>query len=422
MPKVAKALSAVQVARIKKPGLYAVGGVPGLQLQVRESSGPHPMRSWILRALVGVKRRDIGLGGYPAVSLARAREGAQEARAKVRKGIDPVAERRAAREALIEAQLKAISFEEAARRAYRARAEEFRNAKHTTNWIRSLEMYAFPIIGKLPIAQITTAHVQQVLEPIWRNKTETASRVRQRIESVLNWATVSKFRTGDNPARWAGNLKELMPAPGKIYKPVHHAALPWQGVPDFMAKLREREGNSARALEFAILTAARSGEVRGATWAEIDLDHAGGAMWTIPAGRMKAGRKHEVPLSPDAVALLRALPEGDGDDYVFPAPKGGMLSDMSLSAVVRKMKAPAVPHGFRSSFKDWSRNETRYADEVSELALAHVNNDATRAAYARDGLLKQRRELLRQWAKYCATPRKASATVTSIRSKRKAAA
>ncbi|MFA7541989.1 MAG: integrase arm-type DNA-binding domain-containing protein [Lysobacterales bacterium] len=410
MPKVAKALGAAQVARITKPGFHAVGGCPGLQLQVTEGG-----RSWVLRAMVGSRRREIGLGSCGEVSLADAREQCRQMRAQIRAGIDPVAERAAARAALLNAQTKEITFAEAARRAHQARAAEFRNAKHRAGWISSLESYAFPIIGNLPVNIITVAHVLQVLEPIWTTKTETATRVRQRIETVLSWATVSRFREGDNPARWADNLKELLPLPAKVRKRRHHPALPWQEVPGFMVKLREREGVSALALQFAILTAGRSGEVRNATWNEVDL---AAGIWTIPAERMKAGRKHEVPLSPAAVAILQALPRTS--DYVFAAPRGGPLSDMSISAVCRRMEVEAVPHGFRSSFKDWARNETRFADEVSELALAHVNNDATRSAYARDGLLPQRAQLLNRWADYCAKPRPAVATVTPIKNARKA--
>lgn len=416
MPKIAKELSAAHIARIKRQGLHSVGGVPGLQLQVT----PTGARSWILRIIVGSKRRDIGLGSVGAVTLAQARERARAARAKVWEGIDPIAERDAAKAALIAAQAKQLTFEEAARKAHRAREAGFRNIKHRADWISSLERFAFPIIGKMQVAEIEVAHVQKVLDPIWHDRTETASRLRQRIESVLSWATVSRYRTGDNPARWKDNLKELMPHPGKIRKHKHYAALPWQEVPAFMAELRKREGHSIRALEFAILTASRSGEVRGMTWGEIDLHNPSGALWTIPGERMKAGRKHEVPLSPTVVAMLRALPRGDDDDHVFTAPRGGPLSDMALNAIPRRMNVPAVPHGFRSSFKDWARNETRLADEVSELALAHVNSDATRAAYARDGLLKQRRDLLAQWTKFCATPRPVKATVTPIASKRKA--
>jgi len=416
MPKIVPALGAAQVAKINRPGLHAVGNPPGLHVQV----SPTGARSWVLRVLIGSKRRDIGLGGLAEVTLAEAREQARKFRAMIREGIDPLAERRKARAELIAEQAKAITFKDAAERAHRAKAAGFRNVKHRADWISSLERYAFPIIGNMPVSSIEVAHVQQVLEPIWHDRTETASRLRQRIESVLAWATVSGFRTGDNPARWADNLKELMPAPEKIRKQVNYKALPWADVPAFMAELRKRDGVSVKALEFAILTGSRSGEVRGATWDEIDLD---AGLWTIPGERMKAGRKHEVPLSGAALAILQDVPRMEGCAYVFPAPRGGMLSDMALNAICRRMEVPAVPHGFRSSFKDWARNNARdaeghlFPDEVSELALAHVNSDATRAAYARDGLLPMRRAMLDQWARFC-TP--TAANVVAIKRRARA--
>jgi integrase len=249
----------------------------------------------------------------------------------------------------------------------------------------------------MDVSEVELRHVLTVLRPIWHERTETATRIRQRLESVLTWAKVSGYRSGENPARWDGNLKELLPAPQKIANTRHHRALPWQEVGQFMAALRQRQGMGTRALEFAILTAARSGEVRGATWEEIDMQ---ARVWTVPGDRIKSGRPHRVPLSADAMALLEALPQRAGAPYVFPAPRGGPVSDMTLSAVCRRMGVDATPHGFRSTFKDWARNCTGYADEVSELALAHVSSDATRAAYARDELLPQRTELMAQWAAF----------------------
>lgn len=400
MPKIAKAMSAGQLARITKPGLHSVGGVPGLQLQVTPTGG----RSWVLRVKVGDKRRDFGLGSCGDVTLAQAREDAREAKAKIRQGIDPKAERKALRDALIADQAKAVTFAEAARRCHAVRASEFRNVKHRADWLSSLERYVFPTLGHMLVSDIEMAHVQQALMPIWKEKTETATRIRQRIESVLSWATVSGFRSGDNPARWADNLKEVMPKPSKIRKKGHFPALPFTEVPAFLVELRKREGTSVPALEFAILNASRSGEVRGMTWGEVDMD---AALWTIPAERMKAENAHEVPLSDAAIAILRNQPRSKGQNLVFPALKGGQMSDMTLSAVCRRMECGVVPHGFRSSFKEWVRKEAhdnkgrRFADEVSELQLAHVNSDATRAAYARDGLLSQRRELLQAWARFC---------------------
>ena len=398
MPKKAKELSAAEVRRKTKQGLHAVGGVAGLLLQVTSTGA----RSWILRVMIGSNRRDMGLGGFPDVSLKQARDKARDARDLIEKGLDPVAERKAARNALIFSQAKDMRFDRAAKLCHAAKSTEFRSAKHSQDWINSLDRYAFPAIGSLLVADIELHNVMAVLEPIWHTKTETATRIRQRIESVLTWSTVSGHRKGDNPARWDGNLKEVLATPNKIKKVKHHAALPWQKVPEFMTELRKHEGMGARALEFSILTAGRSGEVRFATWDEIDLDE---KLWTIPADRMKAGKKHKVPLSSDAIKLLKALPKLDDSPQVFTAPRGGILSDMSISAVMRRMKVGAVPHGFRSSFKDWARSNTSYADEVSELALAHVNNDSTRAAYARDELLPKRIRLMRDWAKFCNTPK-----------------
>ena len=408
MPKKARELSALEVRRLaKKPGKHAVGGVAGLLLQVKDSLAA----SWILRIKIGNRRPDIGIGGYPDVGLEQARERAREIREQVYQGIDPLAARREAQAEIRKAQARAITFDEAAASVFRVKSREFRSAKHRNDWKNSMATYASPVIGRLPVDAIELAHVVKVLEPIWTEKTDTASRLRGRIESVLAWATVSGYRKGDNPARWKGNLDHVLPTPKKVRKVKHLKALPWEDIGCFMANLRKREGMGARALEFAILTAARSGEVRLATWEEIDLQ---ASMWTIPGERMKAGRPHRVPLSEPAVALLKALPRHESSPYVFTAPRGGTLSDMSLSAVTRRMGVDAVPHGFRSTFKDWCRAQTAYPDEVSELALAHVNSDATRAAYARDELLEKRARLMRDWAKFCGAPRADSGEVLPI--------
>lgn len=396
MPKKARELSALEVKRLSSPGLHAVGGVAGLHLQIQPSGG----RSWILRTTVGARRVDMGLGGFPDVPLVAARDRAREARDLIAQGIDPVQQKRETRAALMAASAKVLTFDECAGRFMASKTKEFANPKHAAQWKSTLETYASPIIGKLPVDRIELAHVVQVLTPIWDSKTETASRVRGRIESVLSWATVSGFRSGENPARWKGGLDMVLPKPSKIRKVAHHTALPWQNVPGFMIELRKQEGMGARALEFAILTAARSGEVRGATWNEIDLQ---AKLWTIPAERMKAKKAHRVPLSAAAVKLLAALPHLDGSDHVFSSSRGGPLSDMTLSKVLKSMGVDAVPHGFRSSFKDWARSTTRFPDEVSELALAHVSTDATRAAYARDELLPQRAKLMAAWCQFINT-------------------
>ena len=410
MPKRARELSPIEVKRLTRPGLHAVGGVSGLFLRVKETGA----RSWILRVKVGNRRRDIGLGAFPEVSLADARSKARDMREQIRSGIDPVAAKNAARDALMAAQARELTFEQAARRCHAAKESEFRNAKHRKDWISALERHAFPVIGERHVAEIDLPDVLRVVEPIWTTKTETATRVRQRIESVLTWATVSGYRSGENPARWDGNLREVLPNPSKIRKVKHHQAIPWQKVPDFVQKLRDREGTAARALEFAILTAARSSEVRLATWSEIDLQ---ARTWTVPGDRIKAGKAHTVPLSDRAVEILESMERRSDSPYLFPAVRGGPQSDAALSALLKRMKVDAVPHGFRSSFKDWARNRTAYPDEVSELALAHVNSDATRAAYARDELLPQRTRLMAEWAKFCETV-EAAGDVVAIRAER----
>ncbi len=373
-----------------------MGGVAGLCIRVRDSGA----RSWILRVVVGGKRREVGLGGYPSVSLKEARERAQDARAEIRDGVDPVESRKAAKRALIHDQARQMTFSEAASLCHATKSPEFRNEKHRRDWMSSLNNHVIDEIGEVQISEMELPHIVQVLKPIWETKTETATRVRQRIESVLAWAKVNGYRTGDNPARWSGNLEFALPKPSKIRKRKNFPALHWTEVAEFMVDLKKRSGVGARALEFAILTAARSGEVRGATWAEFDLK---AKTWRIPADRMKSGRSHTVPLSDDASKLLQKLDVIDGCDYVFPSTRGKKLSDMAMNQVTRRMRVNAVPHGFRSSFKDWARNSTESADEVSELALAHVSTDATRAAYARDELLSKRREMMDDWAEYCMT-------------------
>ena len=399
MPKKVKELKAIEIKRLSvKPGFHAVGGVSGLYLLVRDRGSSSLSSSWVLRAMIGNKRRDFGLGGYPEVTLQKAREGARDSKEAIRNGVDPIARKQEVKRLLADANSKRLPFAEAARRCHLARSKEFSSARHQANWIRSLELYAFPAIGSLWCSSIQSRDVVELLEPIWYEKTDTANRVRQRIETVLSWAAVGGFRDGLNPARWKGNLEILLPSPRKISKVQHHRALRWTEIPNFMCSLRMREGMGARALEFAIYTSARSGEVRFASWDEIDLVN---NFWVIPSARMKAGRRHTVPLPIAAVNLLRMLRQSRSADLIFPSSRNNPLSDMALSAVTKRMKVDAVPHGFRSSFKDWARNCTDFSDEVSELALAHVNSDGTRAAYARDGLLESRASMFEAWGRYC---------------------
>ncbi len=396
MPKITKELTAVEVKRITKPGRHSVGSVSGLMLAVKDTGA----RSWILRTTIAGRRRNIGLGPFPEISLAEARERGRAAKKMIGKGIDPVEQRRADRRALENGRM---TFKKAAERCHASKSAEFRNAKHSKQWLSTLEHYAFPVIGDIPVEGIELRHILQVLEPIWTAKTETATRVRQRIETVLSWATVSGYRRGDNPARWRGHLDAVLPKPNKLKGVKHFEALPWQDIGAFMKDIRQRQGMAARALEFIILTACRSGEARYATWHEINLDD---GVWTIPAARMKAGREHTVPLCEDAINSLKALPRFEGSEYVFTAARGGPLSDMAISAVCRRMKVAAVPHGFRSTFRDWCAENTSFSRELAEMALAHTISNKVEAAYRRGDLFVKRRRLMDSWGAYCNTIQK----------------
>lgn len=416
MPKLAAELGPLEVKRLSHHGrkgnaLFAVGGVAGLYLQIT----PTGAKSWILRAKVGEKRRDIGLGGYPTVTLAIARDKAREARLSIEAGIDPVEERKSQRAKIAEAQKRGLLFRDAVDRALAAKLDAFKSEKHRKQWRATLDSYAMPELGGMPVADIDTAAVLRVLHPIWNTKTETAARLRGRIEAVLSWATVSGYRSGDNPARWAGNLKELLPAPNKVANKTNHPALAIDDAPRWFAALRQREGFGSRSLEFLALTAARSGEVRGATWDELDLEK---GLWVIPAQRMKMQREHRVPLSAAALELLHALPRIDGTDLVFPSARLGQLSDMTLSATMKRIhedetkrrdaigfldpisKRPAVPHGLRSTFRDWISERTTYPGEMAEVALAHRISNRTEAAYRRGDMIEKRRRMMSDWSRF----------------------
>lgn len=358
---------------------------------------PTGARSWVLRTLIAGKRRHMGLGAFPSVTLAMAREKARAARSEVEAGVDPIAARSEALKKLKEENLNAVTFESAANAYIEAHGDTWKNPKHRAQWSATLATYAFPVIGSLQTAHVTQAHVLAVLEPIWKTKNETAARLRGRIEAVLDWATVRGYREGENPARWKGRLDKLLPAPGKIQKTVHRKALTIDAVPQFMRDLHDKEGIAARALEFVVLTAARSGEVRGATWSEIDLD---AAVWVVPGDRMKAGREHRVPLCAQAVELLQKVPRFVGNEHVFPSPRGKVLSDMALLAVMRRMEVDAVPHGFRSTFRDWVGERTDYPRELAEQALAHTLENKVEAAYRRGDALEKRRTMMQKWSDF----------------------
>ncbi|MDB5932480.1 MAG: phage integrase [Polaromonas sp.] len=390
MPLLAKEFSALAISRLTQPGHHAVGGVSGLYLYVLATGA----RSWVLRVVIGGRRRHIGLGSYPSVPLAAAKEKARDARQKIEAGIDPIAEKHAAKQKIAASRLKNKTFAEALRAYIDAQGAGWKNPKHRAQWSSTLETYACPVMGELSVDLIAQEHILAVLEPIWKTKTETASRVRGRIEAVLDWATVRKYRSGENPARWKGHLDKLLPAPSKIQKVVHHKALPIDQMPQFMVNIKLREGMAARALEFTILCAARSGETRGAVWDEIDLKE---RTWIIPGERMKAGKEHRVPLSHSAVALLQSLPRLVDEPWLFSAPRGGQLSDMALSAVMKRMNVDAVPHGFRSTFRDWVGERTNHPSEVAEQALAHTLESKVEAAYRRGDSLLKRRQLMQDW-------------------------
>lgn len=401
MPRVAKELSALEVRRITAPGWHAVGTVAGLGLSVSSTGAG---RSWVLRVTVGSKRREIGLGAFPEVTLAKAHEKARAVREQITQGVDPVQQREAAARRLKATQASAKTFDQCVSSYIAAHAPTWSNTKHRQQWENTLGTYASPTLGALAVQDIDTAHIVKVLEVIWATKTETATRLRGRVEQVLDWATVQGLRGGPNPARWRGHLDKLLAKPSKVAKVEHHAALGWDRMGEFMQRLRGAAGMGARALEFAILTGARSGEVRGAQWSEFDLE---AGLWTVPADRMKAKRVHRVPLTPQAVQVLRELPRLDGATAVFWGMRGGELSDMSLSAVLRRLGVSndtATVHGFRSTFRDWAAERTAYPRELAEAALAHTNADKVEAAYLRTDLIDKRRGLMQAWADFCDTP------------------
>ena len=392
MPKIAKTLSPLEVRRLTKPGLHAVGEVSGLCLQVK----PTGARSWILRTVVGGRRSEIGLGGFPTITLSGARHLAREHLLEIRKGADPVATR------LQKRRRSMWTFEKVAAAYISTHKAQWKNAKHVDQWTNTLTTYAYPVFGHKHVADVTKGDVLAVIEPIWLTKNETAVRLRGRIEAVLGYAMQREYRPeGVNPAALSGLA---LARASKVAPVEHHAAVGIDDMHDFMERLRKVDGMGAKALQFVILTAARSGEARGATWSEIDLD---AALWTLPKERMKGGRPHRVPLSPEAVALLKALPRFEVEEGkpIWCSPAAGKpLSDMTLTAVMRRMKVDAVPHGMRSTFRDWCGERTATPNEVAELCLAHAIGNETEAAYRRGDMLDRRREVMELWAKFIDTP------------------
>lgn len=394
MARLIDKLTPLAVSKKSKPGYYGDGN--GLWLQV----SPSGSKSWIFRFTLSGKRREMGLGAVHTVTLQEARTKAKECREILLEGKCPVEVRKASKVAEALERAKAMTFDQCAAAYIAAHRIGWKNAKHASQWENTLVTYASPIMGDLPVALIDTALVIKVLQPIWTAKTETATRLRGRIHKILEWAKTSGYRSGENPARWTGHLENLLAARKDCKQVVHHSALPWEEMGAFMAVLRGQSGLAAKAVEFAILTACRSGEVRGATWEEINLDE---KVWTIPAVRMKAKREHRVPLSSAVLALLASLPRMGS--LVFPGTKMGRpLSDMSLTAVLRRMKrGDLTVHGFRSTFRDWSAESVAnsFPREVCEHALAHKLPDKTEATYQRGDLLGKRFLLMQGWADYC---------------------
>jgi integrase len=388
-------LTPLAVSKIARPGLYGDGA--GLYLQV----GPTGGKSWLFRFMLRGRAREMGLGPLHTVNLTEARACANECRKLRLAGKDPIEERDSAEVARRLQAAKSMTFKECAQAYIETHRIGWKNAKHASQWENTLRDYVYPTIGQLPVAAVDTDLVVKCLSPIWTKKTETATRVRARIESILDWATTSKYRQGENPARWRGHLENLLATPGKVAKKGHHSALPYLELPAFMAALRAQAGVSARALEFAVLTATRTSEVIGATWDEFDLER---KLWTVPADRMKAKKEHRVPLSPRAVEVLRVMQElHGGRGIVFPGVSGKKpLSNMALLMTLRRMERNDITaHGFRSTFRDWAAEMTAYPRDVAEMALAHTISDKVEAAYRRGDLFTKRQQMMDEWAGYC---------------------
>ena len=407
MPKRVTGLTKRQ-AETAGPGFHACGG--GLYLSVRDGA-----RSWVLRYMRAGRRHDMGLGSADLIPMDAAKEAAREARLVLAGGHDPIEARREARAAQLAAEAKRKTFAVAAAEYLAAhRAGWKTGTRHEKQWERSLELYAYPVLGRLDVADIDRAAVLRAIDPIWRTKGETADRVRNRIELILDRATSLGYRQGDNPARWKGGLEHSLPKREKVRRRVHHAALPYDQVGAFLGELRERDGIVSRAFQFAILTATRTSEVIGARWDEFDLK---AKTWTIPAARMKAAKEHRVPLSDAALEIVDAMAAVRCDQFVFPGRGTGGLSNMAFLAMLKRMgRGDLTTHGFRSSFRDWCAEQTNFPREVAEQALAHSIGDAVEAAYRRGDLYQKRRQLMTAWARFCSTPSVTpGATVVTIR-------
>lgn len=399
-------LTALKATKLKKPGRYGDGG--GLWLQVSGLGA----KSWLFRYTIRGKARQMGLGPLNTVTLAEARDAALNARRALHSGIDPI---NARREETAQARLgeaRAMTFKQCAEAYIAGHRNSWRNPVHARQWPNSLRDYVYPIIGALPVSEVDTGLIMKILESIWQEKPETASRVRMRLETVISWATARGYRFGDNPARWRGHLDQLLPARRTMARVKHHSALPYAEVGAFTSELRSKEGIAARALEFLILTAARTSEVTGAKWCEIDMPR---GLWIIPGERMKAGRDHRAALSKRAMQILTALPREA--EFVFPGgQKGKPLSNMAMLKTLARMGHDEITvHGFRSTFRDWAAEQTNFPRDVAEMALAHVVGDKTEAAYRRGDMLEKRRQLAEEWAMFCERPQVKGGAVVNLR-------
>ncbi|MGR9053736.1 MAG: tyrosine-type recombinase/integrase [Gammaproteobacteria bacterium] len=390
-------LSVRKVMALNQPGWYGDGG--GLWLKVTEAG----TKSWVFRYQRFKKAQVVGLGSAVDVSLSEAREKAQECRKTLRGGSDPLRVKREQAIAVRRENQDLMTFEQCAVRYVASHRAGWKNPKHIQQWENTLRDYAYPIIGKFPVRDIDTALVMRVLEPIWLEKNETATRLRGRLENILSWAAVQGYRSTDNPAQWKGHLCNLLAKPSKVQKPVHHKALPYADMHDFILALRSHDDLSARALEFLILTAARTNEVIGAQWHEIDFD---ARLWIVPAVRMKAEREHRVPLSSRAFEIVKALAQLKISDFVFPGrAKAGGLSTATMDQLLQsKMGYDCTVHGFRSTFRDWAAERTHYPHDLCEMALAHTIKNKAEAAYRRGDMIEKRRKLAEDWLKYIETP------------------
>jgi integrase len=414
MARIIGRLKSKQVENAKPPPGRSRAVIPdggNLYLQLVTGAGGHVTRSWVFKFEQHGRRGELGLGGLHTISLVEARGRARSLRQQLLDGVNPLeAKQQIKRDRLeqLAAEKRAMTFRACAEACIASHESGWTNAKHRDQWVSTLEQYAYPVLGDMAIDDITTPHIVKVLEPFWKEKPETASRVRGRIEKVLGWAAVRGFRSGDNPARWRGHLAELFPAKGKIATTKHLAALPFSDVPALMVDLHQRDSLAARALELAILVAARTGEITGATWSEIgDLK---ARTWVIPAGRMKAKKEHRIPLSDRAVELLAALSRDDA--RVFPVSARAMID------LLQGLRPGVTVHGMRSAFRDWAAERTSYPNHVVEQALAHAIGSAVEKAYRRSDLFEKRRKLMADWAAWCSRPVPTGATVTQLSAKR----